>query len=100
MNRREMFATIAGIVGASGVKAETIDLSTVDLEPSKPPAMIVVETTEMLTSEQMERLKRMLCYTVDETAFAECRVVVLDRGMKLSVLAADGTVLNRSLAEV
>jgi hypothetical protein len=73
--RREILKAFAGVCAVSGIKE-------IEIDRIAPEDTIILSTPEMLTAENYERLKR----SAEDTFGNGQRVIVLDGGMRLSVL--------------
>lgn len=96
MNRRELFRSIVGVAAASGVavKASSLDEPT---DPSTRPALVVLECSGSMSQVACANLTRHWKSAVEGTVFEGVEAVVLMDGIRLTVVAEDGTVLNRTI---
>lgn len=95
MNRREVFKAVAGVAAAAGVKVEA---STVN-HPTGKPALAIFEVPvgQFLSQDASARLAAAWENLSKGTAFEGTKALVLDNGLKLTLIDADGHVLNRTL---
>ena len=94
MQRRELFQGIAATVAASGVgltKASVVEAT--DLKP----ALAVLEFAGPLSVDMAERLRQQFEQGLQGTPFEGVKALVLSDGLTLTLLDANGRVLNRPL---
>lgn len=93
MNRRELFKAVVGVAAAFGVavKASVIE------EPEKRPALAVFELPGILSADACARIQEQWTHMTTGTPFEGVKAVILMEGMKLTMLAEDGSVLNRTI---
>jgi anti-sigma-K factor RskA len=96
VNRRELFRSIVGAAAAAGVtvKASSLDEPT---DPTKRPALVVLECSGSMSQVACANLTRNWKHAVEGTVFEGVKAVVLGDGMRLTVVAEDGTILNRTI---
>lgn len=94
MNRRELFRSIAGVAAASGVTG-TVKASTIDADPK--PALAIIECDRAIADHTAQYLMRAFEETFKGTPFEGLKALMLCDGLKLTLLDANGHVLNRRL---
>ena len=92
--RRELFTAIVGTAAAAG---GTLRAATYDDAPATRPALAVLELDHAISTEAAARLHATWTAGLTGTPFEGLRAVVLGPGMRLTLLAEDGTVLNRTI---
>jgi hypothetical protein len=93
MNRRELLQSVIGVAAASGVEVKA---SSYDGPPEKP-ALVVLECDYALSDETSRRLMSSWEDGVKGTPFEGVKAIVFADGLRLTVLDANGHVLNRAI---
>lgn len=93
MNRRELLKAVAGTVAVAGVEAEA---STVDAT-SHPPVLAIFECRHHVSQANVAYINEMWRKVVAGTPFEACRAIVIDSDLTLTLVDANGRVLNRRL---
>lgn len=94
MDRRDLLKScVAAVTGAAGVP---VVASVVD-EPTTRPALAVFETPASLSAPTCERIAHYWQAAVAGTPLEGVKAVVLQEGLTLTLVDANGHALNRSL---
>ena len=93
MNRRELLQRVVGVAAASGV---VVKASSYDGPPEKP-ALIVFESDDYLSNATCARITSYWEESLKDTPFQGIKAVVLTGGLRLTMLDANGHVLNRTI---
>lgn len=96
MDRRDLFKTIAGVAAGAGVVG-TVQVA--EASERTVPALAILECPGVITNDIAERLVAQFENGLDGGPFAGMKVIVLSSGMKLTMLDAQGHVLNRDIGE-
>lgn len=94
MERRELFKTIAGIAAGAGVVG-TVKVA--EASERTVPALAIIETSKVLSRDTAERISVMFAKALEDTPFKGMKAIVLSDGLKLTMLDAQGRVLNREI---
>lgn len=93
--RRDLFKAVAATVAAAGVdvsaKASVVEADVVR------PALAVIEVPGCLSQDTAARIAAQWESIIQDTQYHGVKVVVLSDGMTLTLLDAQGKVLNRQL---
>lgn len=94
MDRRELFKTIAGVAAASGVVG-TVQVA--EAGPQTVPALAVFECDGPISQSTAARISTYFETAMQDTPFKGMKAIVLDGTMRLTLLDAEGRVLNREI---
>lgn len=95
LDRRELFQTVAAAATAAGVPLARVTTA----EASPGPVLAVIEMDGGISVESARRLDAMWEQGLVGTPFKGLRLIVLSDGMKLTLIDANGHVLNRELKD-
>lgn len=94
MNRRELFQVVAGVASTAGV---TVQASTIDADAK--PAFALIEVHERVSHDTAARILQNWEALTAGTVMAGVKALVLDQGMTLTLLDANGRPLNRRVED-
>ena len=94
MDRRDLLKScVAAVTGAAGVPV----VASVVEEPTTRPVLAVFETPASLSSQTCERIAHYWQTAIADTPLEGVKAVVLQEGLTLTMLDAEGRPLNKSL---
>lgn len=94
MDRRELLKScVAAVTGAAGLPVSVSALE----DPATRPALVVLEFPGHLSLAAASRITDVWSQAIAGTPFEGVKAVVLDGGMTLTMLDAEGRPLNKSL---
>ena len=94
MDRRDLLKScVAAVTGAAGVP---VSASVVE-EPTTRPVLAVFETPASLSSHTCERIAQYWQAAIAGTPLEGVKAVVLQEGLSLTLVDAEGRALNRKL---
>ena len=95
MNRRELFQRLLGAGTACGVP-----IAGISIVPASPkPALAMIEVSAPFTDEAYHGILQGWDLAVKGTPLEGVRGVIFDKSVRVTLLGADGRVLNRPLTE-
>lgn len=101
MNRRELLQSVAAVATGAGMSAPLV--STV--EAAQPgtlakPALLLIECDHPISHDASRNIVAQLSDALKGSPFADVKALVLGDGLRLTMLDANGQVLNRRLDDL
>ncbi len=98
MKRRELLQQVAAVVAANGLplSAPTVLAAT----PASVPVLAVFETSGLVSHDGAAQIRRVWEDIVKGTPFEHVRAIVLDEGLRLTLLDQHGHALNADDGDV
>ena len=95
MDRRELFKSVVAVAAAAGAEVKA---SSYDAPPEKP-ALVIIESDQILSNETCLRLMQVWKEGIEGTPLEGLKAIVLTDGLRLTILDANGHVLNRTVED-